>query len=201
MLRSWRHNNLFQVINKSCQRTIFPTCHDIGPSCQEFVSLPRHGCGGCIQQYWVPVHHLAEHHGPVDGNQSYCGALCICGYHFLCFGLKSHITCIGFEIRGYKYLLCKNIHKITISLQMQLRRSKYGLYNKSAPFFGDLIFFKRQKINSRFYILKLFFSSHDNRFSCPVTSLLHISLQSCHILFKVQKNRRFGPNRCLLLLS
>ena len=42
----------------------------------------------------------------------------------------------------------------------------------------------------RFLVRKLFFSLHDNRISCSVTSLLHMSLQIC-ILFKIQKNRRF----------
>ena len=73
---------------------------------------------------------------------------------------------------------------------------------KSAPFFGDLIFFPETKNNNLFYILKLFISLilHDSRFSCPVTSLLNISLQSWCILFKIRKNGRFLPNRCLLVL-
>ena len=82
-----------------------------------------------------------------------------------------------------------------------LKRSIYGLYNKSAPFFGDLIFFPETKNNYQFYILKLFFSSYDNRFSCPVTSVLHILPQNGSILFKMRKNRCFWPNRCLFLLS
>ena len=44
------------------------------------------------------------------------------------------------------------------------------------PFLGDFNFFPETNSNRRFYILKLLFSLHDNRFSCPVTSLLHISL-------------------------
>ena len=52
----------------------------------------------------------------------------------------------------------------------------YGLYNKSAPFFGDLKNFPETKNKSQFCILKLFFLSHDNYFSCPVTRLLNISL-------------------------
>ena len=75
------------------------------------------------------------------------------------------------------------------------------VYIKSAPFFGDLKFFPETKNNSRFHILKLFVSLHDSGFSCPVTSLLNISLQSWCILFKIRKNDRFFPNRCLLLLS
>ena len=46
----------------------------------------------------------------------------------------------------------------------------YGLYNKLAPFLNELIFCPETKNNRQFYILKLFFSSHDNQFSCPVTS-------------------------------
>ena len=73
-----------------------------------------------------------------------------------------------------------------------IQRSIYGLYIKLAPFFGDLNFFQRQshkvaKNNSRFYILKLFISLHDSQFSCPITSLLNISLQSWCILFKIRK--------------
>ena len=55
--------------------------------------------------------------------------------------------------------------------------------------------------NGQFYIFKLFFSSHDNQCSCPVTNLLYISLQSCCILLKIWKNRRFWPNQCFLFLS
>ena len=58
------------------------------------------------------------------------------------------------------------------------------------PFFRRFNFFQRQKNNSRFYILKLFFSMHDNQFSSPVTSLLHIS--KCCILFKMRKIDLFG---------
>ena len=46
--------------------------------------------------------------------------------------------------------------------------------------------------NNRFYVLKVFFSSHDNRFSVHVTSLLNISLQSWCILFKKRKIDVFG---------
>ena len=71
-------------------------------------------------------------------------------------------------------------------------------YNKLAPFFGNFKNFPETKNNSRFYILKVFFPSHDDRFSCPVTSLLHISPQSCCILFKMRENQRFWQNRYLL---
>ena len=37
-----------------------------------------------------------------------------------------------------------------------IQRSIYGLYIKSAPFFGDLKNFPETKNNSRFYILKLY---------------------------------------------
>ena len=80
-------------------------------------------------------------------------------------------------------------------------RSIYGLYIKSAPFFGDLKKIPETKNNSRFYILKLHFLLHYNRFSCPVTSLLNIALQSWCILFKIRKIDVFWPNRCFLLLS
>ena len=81
------------------------------------------------------------------------------------------------------------------------QRSIYGLYNKLAPFFQWFKEFSRDKKLQPILYLKLFFSSHDNRFSCPVTSLLHISPLSCYILFKMRKNRRFLPNLCLHLLS
>ena len=35
--------------------------------------------------------------------------------------------------------------------------------------------------NHLFHISKLFFSLNDNRFSCPVNKLLHISIQTCYI--------------------
>ena len=35
--------------------------------------------------------------------------------------------------------------------------------------------------------LKLFYLLHDNQFSCPISSLLHISLQSCYILLHFRK--------------
>ena len=72
---------------------------------------------------------------------------------------------------------------------------------KSAPFFGDLKIFQQTKDNSPFYILKLCFLLHDNRFSCSVTSLLNISLQSWCILFKIRIIDVFWPNWCFLLLS
>ena len=85
---------------------------------------------------------------------------------------------------------CDKPYQVTFDL-LHSERSIYGLYIKSAPFFGDLNFFPEAKNNSRFYILKLFISLHDSRFSCPVTSLLNISLQSWCILFKIRKNGRF----------
>ena len=48
--------------------------------------------------------------------------------------------------------------------------------------------------------LRLFISLHDNRCLCPITSLFHISLQSCCILLKIRQNRRFWSNRVLLVL-
>ena len=81
------------------------------------------------------------------------------------------------------------------------QRSIYGLYIKSAPFFGDLNFVPETKNNNRFYVLKLLFLFYDNRFSWPVTSLLNISLQSWCILFKIRKIDVFWPNLCFLLLS
>ena len=80
-------------------------------------------------------------------------------------------------------------------------RSIYGLNIKSAPFFGDLKNFPETKNNSRFNILKLYFLLHYNQFSCSVTSLLNIALQSWRILFKIRKIDVFWPNRCFLLLS
>ena len=83
---------------------------------------------------------------------------------------------------------------IVTSQRMKLRkyhytfqRSIYGLYIKLAPFFGDLKNFPETKNNSRFYILKLYFLLHYNQFSCSVTSLLNIALQSWCILFKIRK--------------
>ena len=52
------------------------------------------------------------------------------------------------------------------------QRSIYGLYIKSAPFFGDLKKFPETKNNSRFYILKLYFLLHYNQFSHSVTSFV-----------------------------
>ena len=67
------------------------------------------------------------------------------------------------------------------------KRGIYGLYIKSAPFFGDLKKFPETKNNSRFYILKLHFLLHYNRVSCPVTSLLDIAIQSWCVLFNVAR--------------
>ena len=58
-----------------------------------------------------------------------------------------------------------------------LNRPLFQRFKKSS---GD-------KNNSRFYILKLFFLLHGNRFSCPVTGLVNISFQSWCILFKYGK--------------
>ena len=91
----------------------------------------------------------------------------------------------------FSHSLDRNIHQ----------RSIYGLYIKSAPFFGDLKKFLETKNNSRFYILKLYFLLHYNQFSCSVTSLLNITLQSWCILFKIRKIDVYWPNRCFLLLS
>ena len=66
-------------------------------------------------------------------------------------------------------------------------RSIYGLYIKSAHFFGDLKKIPERKNNSRFSILKLYFLLHYNQFSYSVTSLLNIALQSWCILFKIRK--------------
>ena len=70
------------------------------------------------------------------------------------------------------------------------------VYVINRPLFRRLKMFPETKNNSRFYILKLFFSSHDNRFSSPNTSLLLILPQICCILFNMRENRRFwttGP--------
>ena len=58
---------------------------------------------------------------------------------------------------------------------------------KRPPFLDDLESLPETNNNNRFYILNLFYSSHNNWFSCPGTSLLHISLQSCCILLEFQK--------------
>ena len=88
---------------------------------------------------------------------------------------------------------------------MQGERSIYGLYIKSAPFFGDLKKFPETKNNNRFYILKLYFLLHYNQFSCSVTSLLNIALQSWCILFKIRKKSTFfgqiGAFFCLVSIE
>ena len=98
-------------------------------------------------------------------------------------------------------VLCYANMNVTLFRVSANQRSIYGLYIKSAPFFSDLKNLLETKNNSRFYILKLFFLLHGNRFSSPVTSLVSISLQSWCILFKIRKNQRFWPNKCFLLLS
>ena len=60
---------------------------------------------------------------------------------------------------------------------------------KWPPFLGNLENVPETINNSRFYILKLFFSLHYNRLSCAVPSLLRISPQSCRILCKFCKNQ------------
>ena len=64
-------------------------------------------------------------------------------------------------------------------------RSIYGLYIKSAPFFGDLKIIPETKNNSRFYIFKLYFLLHYNGFSCPVTSLLNIAKILSKLVYSV----------------
>ena len=96
------------------------------------------------------------------------------------------------------YILKKYFFNLSTNFN---ERSIYGLYIKSVPFFSDLENLLETKNNSRFYILKLFFLLHGNRFSCPVTSCVNSSLQSWCILFKIRQNRRFWPNKCFLLLS
>ena len=75
------------------------------------------------------------------------------------------------------------------------------VYLINRPPFSAIYFFPETKNNSQFHPLKLFFSLHNNRVFCPVSSLSHILLQMCCILFKIRTIRRFWPNRCLLLLS
>ena len=53
-------------------------------------------------------------------------------------------------------------------VSFELKRSIYGFYFKSAPFFGDLKKIPETNNNSRFYILKLYFLLHYNHF--PVVS-------------------------------
>ena len=77
-------------------------------------------------------------------------------------------------------------------LRFFLKRSIYGLIIKSAPFFSDLKNLLETKNNNRFYILDLFFLLHGNQFSCPVTSLVNVLLQSWCILFKIRKIHVFG---------
>ena len=96
-------------------------------------------------------------------------------------------------------------HAMTLILDLfQDQRSIYGLYIKSAPFFGDLKIFPETNNNSQFYILKLYFLLHNNRFSCAVTSLLNIALQSWCILFKIRKSTFFdqiGAFFCLVSIE
>ena len=80
------------------------------------------------------------------------------------------------------------------------QRSIYGFYIKSAPFFGYLKKIPETKNNSRFYILKLYFILHYNLFSCSVTSLLNIALQSWCILFKIREIDVFGQIGALFCL-
>ena len=79
--------------------------------------------------------------------------------------------------------------RFTLTMERQYRYIKeyIWLYIKSPPFFSDLKNLLETKNNSRFYILKLFFLLHGNRFSFPVTSLVNISIQSWCILFKIRK--------------
>ena len=93
--------------------------------------------------------------------------------------------------------------RFTLTIERQYRYIKEYIWfiYLIAPFFSDLKNLLETKNNCRFYILKLFFLLHGNRFSCPVTSLVNISIQSWCILFKIRKNRRFLPNKCFLLLS
>ena len=101
------------------------------------------------------------------------------------------------------------VHTLDILYQFMLTIDKRQTKTKEyiwfiyqiGPFFSDLKNLLETKNNSRFYILKLFSLLHGSRFSCPVTSLVNISLQSWCILFKKRKNRRFWPNKCFLLLS
>ena len=68
------------------------------------------------------------------------------------------------------------------------------------PFFAELNFFPETNNKSRCCILKLFFSLHDSRFSCPATSLFHLKVR----VFRVKYGKStfyLLPNRCLLLLS
>ena len=95
--------------------------------------------------------------------------------------------------RGYRFLKLRYFlgKLLQVILSAFVQRRIYDLYNKSTPFFGDLKVFPETNNNIRFYILIQYFSSNDNRFSCPIISLLHISPQSCCILMKMWKNRRF----------
>ena len=86
---------------------------------------------------------------------------------------------------------CVLSSNILLDKGRRAERSIYGLY-KNQPLFSAIWIFSKTKNNSRFYVLKLFFSSYDNRFSCLITILLHISLQSCCILFKYGKVDVFG---------
>ena len=83
------------------------------------------------------------------------------------------------------------------SKYMRMRTRKeyiWFIYLIGPLFFGDLKNFPETKNNSRFYILKLYFLLHYNRFSCSVTSLLNIALQSLFkcFLFKIRKIDVFG---------
>ena len=83
-------------------------------------------------------------------------------------------------------------HFMFSGVVLKTERSIYGLFIKSAPFFGDFKNFPGTKNNSRFYILNLYFLLHYNQFSCNVTSLLNIALRSWCILFKIRKIHVFG---------
>ena len=88
------------------------------------------------------------------------------------------------------------------SIQRRCVKGVYMVYILNRPLFSAIKKnFLERKNNSQFYILKLYFLLHYDQFSCSVTRLLNIALQSWCILFKIRKIDIFWPNLCFLLLS
>ena len=72
-----------------------------------------------------------------------------------------------------------------------MQKGVYMVYIIKRPFLCDLENVPETINNNRCHILQLFFSLHDNLFSCAVPSVLCISPQSCCMLFKDRKKSMF----------